>query len=327
MSSPVIVIGGAVKDLIARPDHSEPLLIGTSNKGTCIEADGGVGRNVAEVLAQLGCRPSLYTAIGDDERGKILMKRFEAAGGIDCSRAVSGAGTATYLAVLNESGDLHTAIADMGVFSKIEVPSRTSIINAKYLVMDANPPISVLREASEISINHGVHVCFEPTSVPKVKAVAEHLDILANITFAFPNVDELFEMADRIKDNPEHAAITLKHEMSNEIKAAATLLLHQMNRRISCLVVTMGEQGVLLAKKENENLVMHTIPVEERIHDADISNTTGAGDSLCGAFLAALVHGKNKMEAIKFGMKAAAMSVSTKECAISPYLRNFRNEL
>jgi len=327
VASPVIVIGGAVRDLVARPNCGVPLLLGTSNKGCCIEADGGVGRNVAEVLAQLGCRPSLYTAIGDDERGKALMERFSMAGGVDCSRVVPEAATATYLAVLNETGDLHTAIADMDVFSKIELPSRMSIINADYLVIDANLPFSILKEVLDICIANRVHVCFEPTSVPKAKAVVENVDILSKITFAFPNVDELLGMADSIKTRSGKTNERRSHKTSNEIEEATTLLLNEMNERLSCLVVTMGEKGVLLATKEEAKAAVRTIPVDEKINASDIANTTGAGDSFCGAFLAALMHGKNKEEAVKFGMKAAILSLSTRECAISPNVESLRSEL
>jgi len=37
-------------------------------------------------------------------------------------KIVSGSNTATYLAVLEEDGDLHTAIADMDVLTQIQVP-------------------------------------------------------------------------------------------------------------------------------------------------------------------------------------------------------------
>jgi hypothetical protein len=38
------------------------------------------------------------------------------------TKIVSGSNTATYLALLEEDGDLHTAITDMDVLTQIQVP-------------------------------------------------------------------------------------------------------------------------------------------------------------------------------------------------------------
>jgi len=125
-SSRVVVMGGSVIDLVAKPAAGTSLILGTSNPGSCHESDGGVARNIAEVLGRLGSRPILFSAVGDDSRGLSLMERMANEYGIDIDRqhieVVRGSNTATYLAVLEEDGDLHTAIADMGVLAKIKIP-------------------------------------------------------------------------------------------------------------------------------------------------------------------------------------------------------------
>jgi pseudouridine-5'-phosphate glycosidase/sugar/nucleoside kinase (ribokinase family) len=53
-SSPIIVVmGGAVMDLMASPKPGCALIPKTSNPGQCVESDGGVGRNIAEVMGRL----------------------------------------------------------------------------------------------------------------------------------------------------------------------------------------------------------------------------------------------------------------------------------
>ena len=125
-SSRVVVMGGSVIDLVAKPAAGTSLIRSTSNPGSCHESDGGVGRNIAEVLGRLGSRPILFSAVGEDSRGLSLMERMANEYGIDVDRqhieVVRGSNTATYLAVLEEDGDLHTAIADMGVLAKIKIP-------------------------------------------------------------------------------------------------------------------------------------------------------------------------------------------------------------
>jgi len=125
-SSRVVVMGGSVVDLVAKPEVGNELLEATSNPGSCRESDGGVGRNIAEVLGRLGSKPLLYTAVGHDSRGKALVRRMQQEYDIHPSRqrieVVPNSNTPTYLAVLDSSGDLHTAIADTKILEKIPVP-------------------------------------------------------------------------------------------------------------------------------------------------------------------------------------------------------------
>jgi sugar/nucleoside kinase (ribokinase family) len=322
-SAKIIVLGGAVVDIVARPREGSPLLISTSNPGTYIESDGGVGRNVAEALARLGCRPALYTTVGNDDRGRGLLERFEEIGGINHSHIVSCSPTATYLAFLNGAGDLHAAIADMQIFKDMEPPSRMAIRGARFLVMDANPSLVVLEEAARIANENGVQVCLEPTSVPKARLVADNLELLSYISYAFPNSDELFAMADKITDQPGFSGYT--PNLKNNTESAAAILLRHMHPTKATLVVSMGEKGVLLATRQGQELSFVNFAVNDPV--TLVSNATGAGDSLCGAFLAALLHDKTLREAVEIGMEAGRLSVQTSEAAISPLLNQLRDKL
>ena len=325
LPSKVIVIGGAVIDIVAKPADGSQLITGTSNPGSCREADGGVARNVAEVLGRLGCRPVLYTAVGDDDRGKGLMKRFVELGGKDRSHVVPSMGTATYLAVLDGAGDLRNAVADMQVFEHMPIPTSMSLRSAQFLVMDANPPIHVLEEIAEIAREYGVKVCFEPTSVPKARLVSENAKLLSYISYAFPNLDELMAMADCITDVPGWMeADLLKMPNLRHEESAAAIVLQHMHPSEACLVVTMGLRGVLLATKEGEERRFQHFPVKDMV---TVTNATGAGDSLCGAFIAALIYGKSHFDAVHCGMEAAKLSVQTEESAVAPNLAQLLEKL
>ena len=111
----VVVCGGLNQDVIGRPDPNVAFLLGTSNPGTLERHAGGVGRNIAECLARLDNHPVLLTAVGDDREGELCMEECRRLNiGVDGSVVrVKGHRTSTYLAVMNESGDLFTTIADM----------------------------------------------------------------------------------------------------------------------------------------------------------------------------------------------------------------------
>ncbi len=124
--SKVVVMGGSVIDLVAKPEKGNELILATSNPGICQESDGGVARNIAEVLGRLGCKPILYSAVGGDSRGAALRQRmacdYDISTDRQCINVVDDCNTATYLALLGSDGDLHTAIADMSVLSHIPIP-------------------------------------------------------------------------------------------------------------------------------------------------------------------------------------------------------------
>ena len=71
----VVVVGGAVVDLLCMPDKGTPLLPRTSTPGHLEMASGGVARNVADGLARLGAAPLLASAVGDDGLGAQVRAR------------------------------------------------------------------------------------------------------------------------------------------------------------------------------------------------------------------------------------------------------------
>ena len=74
----VVVVGGAVVDLLCVPDKGTPLLPRTSTPGHLEMASGGVARNVADGLARLGAAPLLASAVGDDGLGAQVRARARA---------------------------------------------------------------------------------------------------------------------------------------------------------------------------------------------------------------------------------------------------------
>lgn len=324
----VIVMGGAVVDIIAKPALGQELIPSTSNPGDCSESEGGVGRNIAEVLGRLGTSPLFYTAVGKDTRGKALLSHLEEQchvsihthdedDGKDLDDTVSiieGKNTATYLAVLNGEGDLHTAIADMKVLSHIPKPLPMDWNNVQYFILDANPPLETMLEASKTAVEQNVKVFWDPTSVPKAQIGAANSEFLSCLTYASPNQDELIAMAQA------SGWITSKSSEDDTIKEAAQFLLEKMNPKADVhLIITLGEKGVLLASRYSSftSLEYTYFEIEAK---TIVENCTGAGDTLSGAFVCALLEGMDEKAAVRVGMEAAIMSIHCVDRAISPFL-------
>ncbi len=73
---------------------------------------------------------------------------------------------------------------------------------------------------------------------------------------------------------------------------------------VGTVLATLGEAGALLVTKETAQ-VLPTLRVQA-------VDTTAAGDTFNGAFVTALAEGMSQEEAIAFGNKAAAISVTRK---------------
>jgi pseudouridine-5'-phosphate glycosidase/pseudouridine kinase len=320
--SRVVVLGGTVMDIVARPNEGKELLMGTSNPGLIIETDGGVGRNVAEALGRLGSKPYFCSAVGNDSRGYTLVGRLQDECGVSPDIAIiDNANTATYLAVLNGWGDMHTAVADMAVLESVQPPPIEALQQAEFLVVDANPPISTLIDSARNAVEYDVKVAFEPTSVPKARMIAKEKELLSCFTFIFPNIDELMAMADVLPDSMK----TIDHsspDAKSHIRTACQKVLSCM-RPEAYLIVTMGDKGVLLASRAaaEKKTQFREFPPKEKV---TMSNATGAGDSLCGAFVHAILHGKPVEDAVSFGMDAAVLSLHCSSQAISPELSTLR---
>eukprot|EP00804_Cyclotella_cryptica_P018695 CCRYP_007193-RB/>CCRYP_007193-RB protein AED:0.06 eAED:0.06 QI:653/1/1/1/1/0.83/6/76/563 len=321
--SRVVCIGGSVMDTVAKPDIDGKLIIGTSNPGKIHRSDGGVGRNVAEVLGRLGSKPIFYTAVGNDEIGRGILRRLGQECGVISNEktvnVVDDVGTAEYYALNDHSSALIGAIADMDVLSHIPIPSDSDLEGVDFLVLDANLPVERIVEASRRGVQAGCKVCFEPTSVPKSKTLVQ-FDFLRFVTYAFPNEDELLAMADVFSDDDiisdEESGVEYKN--LEVIKRAASVLLSKMMSG-GQIVVTLGKRGVLLAmSSDSGEAPVYTHFPAKCIEE--VSSSNGPGDTLCGAFIHSLLAGSDSAAAVQFGMEAALLSRSHECSAISPYL-------
>lgn len=114
----VVVVGGLVLDITS--SSTSALIRGTSNIGTIKQSSGGVGRNIAECLHRLQLDSLLVSTVGNDAPSSILLEGLKRLGirvsGITISDNLS---TAVYSAILDSSGDMYVAVADMSAFESI----------------------------------------------------------------------------------------------------------------------------------------------------------------------------------------------------------------
>src|SRR5260221_5395335 len=101
----VTVFGGATLDHVAR-SAARPVM-GASNPGAARHSPGGVGFNVAHVLARLGLNVRLITRVGTDSDGEMILASARAVG-IDTNDVLvlPTEKSAAYHATLDDMGNL-----------------------------------------------------------------------------------------------------------------------------------------------------------------------------------------------------------------------------
>ena len=115
----IIVIGGTNIDIKAKT--TAPHIAGTSNPGDVTFTPGGVARNISHNLGSLGVKVALISAIGNDAPGRNGCQRPHKSAGVDLSMCLRcDAPTGAYVAVLDEKGELVSAVNDMRILKNLK---------------------------------------------------------------------------------------------------------------------------------------------------------------------------------------------------------------
>ena len=273
-----VVIGGANMDVKARSGRR--VVPGTSNPGRVVRSPGGVGRNVAENLARLGTPTVLVAAVGSDALGDELVAATSAAGvDVRLVRRVA-ARTGTYVAVLDDVGELIVAVSDMAATEALtasDVRAAESVITgADLVVLDGNLPRAALTAGWDRAVEAAVPVVLDPVSVPKAAALADLVDGSRPLFAITPNLDEVAVLG-----------------------RPAQLL----DRGVELVWVRAGVDGSTLVTREGST----SLPAEP----AEVVDVTGAGDAMLAAFCHGVLSGADAADAARLGHAAAALTVAS----------------
>ena len=276
----VAVVGGMNLDILGVPDSA--LLPRDSAPGKITLRPGGVGRNIAARLQQLGCRACLITALGADARAEML-KEMCRRDGIDLSLSIqTDEGAPCYLCIHDEQGDMALAVNDMSAMDALTpeaLSGRMDRINAAdACVLDANLSAGTL---SFIARHASVPLILDPVSCFKAPRV---LEILPRLTAIKPN-------------RLEAEALTGE----KNVERAADKLL---SRGVQNVFISLGPEGAYYASRQEKGYVpAHPLPALPQ---------TGAGDALCAGITLALLRGLSPREACQAGCEAAYRALSGK---------------
>ncbi len=281
----VVVIGGANVDIKGR--CAEVYIPGTSNLGAVTTAAGGVARNIAENLARLGLDVLLITVLGDDANGGMIRRSCLELG-IDLSLSSSSKQpTGSYLAILNEHGEMVSAVNDMRAMAELSIKDlergAAALRMADMIVADCNIETPCLAWLAKIAERNAKRLLIEPVSVAKS---AKLLDV-ARIAPVFAVTPNLLQL-DALTSGADYPAALSK--------------LHALGCRN--IVLHRGPRGAIAYDGE----ALHEIPP---FMAANIADVTGAGDAAVAGLVLGLVEGMALADAARLGQAAAAMKLSS----------------
>ncbi len=285
----VTVLGSANVDLVIRaermPNRGETLIGETFDIFT-----GGKGFNQATAAARLGAQVTLIGRIGDDPFADILRTAIDAEN-INSQYVKTDAESGTGIATIVVQPDGENSIiviprANMRLTPKDIEDAAESIAKADVLLLQLETPIDASQKAIEIARINNTNVVLDPAPARQLPS-----SILSHVNILKPNEIEATVLSGVEVTSPETA-----------ITAAKALRAKIAPDRLSAVVITLGEQGVLLCThKECTHIPAISV---------DVVDTTGAGDAFSGALATALAKGSELMDAVKYAAAAGAAATT-----------------
>jgi pseudouridine kinase len=278
----IIVIGGTNIDIKAKV--TAKYVGATSNPGAVNFTPGGVARNIAHNLGTLGVEVALISVIGKDAAGEIAMAATGAAG-VDLSMCLrSDVPTGAYVAVLDEKGELVSAVNDMRILESLTpqaVKQHSAALKAaKFIVVDCNVQPDLL---DYLAFHQSEKLIIEPVSVAKSQKLRTLLD-KHEAFIATPNRDQLEALTD-----------------TNDIDQACKEL-HE--RGLHNLVVHLGSKGALVSSERGMKQIPCATP-------SQVKDVTGAGDAAVAGLVYGLCRGYDISRSAQFGQAAASLVLNS----------------
>lgn len=282
--APVVVLGSVNLDTVLRCARLP--LPGETVQGHALDRHpGGKGANQAVAARRLGAAVQFIGCIGDDEAGRISLAALADEGvGTAGVRRVDGP-TGIALVLVEDAGQnciaLHPGANALLDCAQVESQAAT-IRAARALVCQLETPQEATWQAVAIARAAGVRVLLNPAPAQALEPAR-----LAEVDVLVPNESEALGLARLAGHAPANA-----REAAMQLRAAG----------VGTVVVTLGEQGVLVA--DAAGLRSFAAP---RVKACD---TSGAGDTFLGALAVALGSGAALDEAVGWAQAAAALSVT-----------------
>ena len=296
----IVVIGAVLVDVKGYPEgYFTPT---GRNVGRVEQVYGGVGRNIAEDIANCELRPTFVSLVDQSGTGEDVIRKLKNHKVKTDYMEKTRDGMGTWLAIFDNDGDVCASIS-----RRPDLLPIADILDKKGDEIFANADSVVIEICVDKEIVKRVFRLAEKYHVPVYSAVAnmsialERRDFLKSIDCFVCNIQEagiLFS-----DDYSERTAEEMIDIISEKVKAA----------NIPSMIVTMGGKGAVYADKNGDKGFCPARRVK-------VLDTTGAGDAFCAGVAIGLTYGKDLKSACDIGAHLAASVIVTTDSVCPRFL-------
>ena len=289
----IVVVGNVFVDIKGFPDNQYSPT--GRNAGRIEMVHGGVGRNVAEDIANLELRPRFVSMVDDTPQGEDVIRKLKNhKTDVDYVVAVPD-GMGIWMVVFDNSGDVAGSISKrpkMDAMVKLLEESGDEIFkDADSIIVEIDMDKEIVKKTFEFAAKYN----------KKVFAVVANMNIATQRRDFFQSIDcfvcNILEAGILFADDFSHLS---PEEMAKELSDRV------MSARIPSMVVTMGGDGSVWADMQGNYGVQ---PAKKVI----VRDTTGAGDAFCAGVAVGLTYGKTLAESAEIGTRLAASVITISE--------------
>lgn len=296
----IVVIGMVFVDLKGYP---EAAFIPTGrNVGRVERVHGGVGRNVAEDIANCELRPTLISLVDESGDGEDVLRKLNNHKVNTRYMRKTRDGMGTWLAVFDNDGDVAASISKrpnlLPIVDILEQQGDEIFAEADSVIVEIDLDKEIIKRVFKLAKKHGKKVY---AVVGNMSIALERRDFMKSTDCFVCNIQEagLLFFDDYSQKTPEEMIGIL----AEKVRAA----------QIPSMIVTMGGDGAVYADMYGDKGFCPARKVE-------VKDTTGAGDSFCAGAAIGLTYGKSLRESCEIGSMLAASVIVTTESVCPRFL-------
>lgn len=289
----IVVIGAVFVDIKGFPE--DVYIPAGRNVGRIEQIHGGVGRNVAEDIANVELRPTFVSLADDTGIGADVVRKLKSHKvNVDYIRQIPG-GMGTWLAVFDNKGDVVASISqrpDMSPLGQLLDEQGDEIFSAAdSIVIEIDLDKDIVKRAFKLAEKYHKPI----------------YTVVANMSIAVQRRDFL-QYTDCFICNRQEAGILFSDDYTSATPEQMRDILARKVQlaQIPGMIVTLGDKGAVYADKNGGK---GHCPARNVV----VRDTTGAGDAFCAGAAIGLTYGKTLAEACEIGSYLAASVITTTE--------------
>ena len=289
----IVVIGAVFVDVKGYPEAA--FIPNGRNVGRVEQIHGGVGRNVAEDIANCELRPTFISLVDNSGTGEDVIRKLNNHKVNTQYMRRTRDGMGTWLAVFDNDGDVCASISNrpnlQPIADILDEYGDEIFAHADSVICEIDIDKEIVKRVFKLAKKYGKKVY---SVVANMSIALERRDFLKSIDCFVCNIQEAGILF--FDDYTGKTPLEMADIISQKVIAA----------KIPSMIVTMGGEGAVYADINGDRGFCPARKV-------DVKDTTGAGDSFCAGVAVGLTYGKTLAEACEIGAHLAASVIVTSE--------------